>query len=162
MRGIDTLVKSLYGVACVTSCLMMLLVAGNVATRYFLNKPILGSVEIIEMMMVIIAFFVMPYTTIKGEHVRIDLVTSRLSKRAQMILGRIAFFLSTAIFGLIFYQSTLSAISYVNHPERATAVLSVPFAPFRIVIAVGCLLVCLTMLRFVFKPQISGEGIKQN
>lgn len=149
-RGLDIAIKSLFGVACVALSIMVLLVAGNVVMRYIFKKPLAGSVELIEMLMVIIAFFVMPYTAIKGEHVRIDIITSRLSRRAQAILGSIAFFLSTAIVAAIFYQSSLSAIFYINHPERATTVLAIPFAPFRVVIAVGFLLLCLALFRLIF------------
>jgi TRAP-type C4-dicarboxylate transport system permease small subunit len=149
-RGLDIVIKSLFGVACVALSIMVLLVAGNVVMRYIFNKPLAGSVELIEMLMIIIAFFVMPYTAIKGDHVRINLITSRLSKRTKAIMGSIAFFLSTVILAIIFYQSSLSAIFYIHHPERATTVLSIPFAPFRVVIAVGFLLLCLALFRLVF------------
>lgn len=74
--------------------------------------------------------------------------------------GSIAFFLSAGIFAVITYQASVNAIYYAHHLSQATTVLFIPFAPFRFVVALGCLLLCLTLLVYVFHPLPPEEGRK--
>ena len=148
--GIDTTIRSLSAVACIVIGIMALLVVSNVLGRFLFNQPLLGIVELVEMMMVIIGFFAIAYTAIDRGHVRVDLVISRLSRRTQAILGSIAFLLSAGIFAIITYQGSVNTIYYAQHLKEASTVLSVPFAPFRFVMALGCLLLCLRLLVDVF------------
>ena len=150
--GIDATIRALGSVACVAAGIMTLLVVSNVLGRFLFKQPLLGIVELVEMMMVIIGFFAIAYTAIDRGHVRVDLVLSRLSRRTQAILGSIAFFLSAVIFAIITYQGSVNTIYYIHHLKEASTVLSVPFAPFRFVMALGCLLLCLRLLADVFRP----------
>jgi TRAP-type C4-dicarboxylate transport system permease small subunit len=151
-NGLDALIKSLSWVAYGVLSLMVLLVVTNVVGRFLLHKPLLGTVELVELMMVIIAFLAIPYTAVKQGHVRVNLIISRLSRRTQTILGSIVFFLSAAIFGVITYQGSLLAIAYTHKLGEGTPVFLIPFAPFRFVLVLGCLLICLKLLTDVFHP----------
>ena len=85
-------------VACGVLGIMALVVFGNVVGRYFLNMPLLGTIELVELMMVVIGFFAIPYTTMERRHITVRLLVSRLSRRTQAILRSIGFFLSAGIF----------------------------------------------------------------
>ncbi len=148
--GIDATIRFLGSVACVVVGIMALLVVSNVVGRFLFDKPLLGIVELVEMMMVIIGFFAIAYTAISRGHVHVDLVITRLSRRTQAILGSIAFFLSAGIIAIITYQGSVNTIYYAQHLKEASTVLSVPFAPFRFVMALGCLLLCLRLLVDIF------------
>jgi len=150
--GIDSVIRSLASVACVVLGIMVLLVVSNVLGRFLFKQPLLGIVELVEMMMVIIGFFAIAYTALNRGHVRVDLVISRLSRRTQTILGSIAFFLSAGIFAIITYEGSVNTIYYIHHLKESSTVLSVPFAPFRFVMALGCLLLCLRLLVDAFRP----------
>lgn len=158
--SIDAAIKSLRWVTFGALSIMALVVVSNVVGRFLFHKPLLGTIELVELMMVTIVFFAMPYTAIKRGHVRVDLVTSRLSRRTQVILGSITLFLSAGIFGIITYQATVNAISYAQRLSKATTILFIPFAPFRFVMALGCLLLCLKLLVYVFHPLPPEEGRK--
>jgi TRAP-type C4-dicarboxylate transport system permease small subunit len=150
--GLDIVIKYLSLVACSVLGIMVLLITGSVVLRLFFRAPLAGTVELVELMMVIIAIFAIPYTAVKRSHVRVDLVISRVSKRTGAILGSITFFLGFAIFAAMTYESIINAVSYVQNLNDATSVLFIPFAPFRSILALGLLLTCLVLLTHVFRP----------
>ena len=156
--AVDTIIKSLSAAACVVIAILALVVVSHIVGRFLFKQPLLGIVELVEIMMVIIGFFAIGYTAIKRGHVHVDLVISRLSRRTQAVLLRIAFFLSTGVFAVITYQGIVNTIYYTQHLGQTTTVLSVPFAPLRFVMALGCLLLCLRLLVDVFHPLPPKEG----
>ena len=156
--GNDAIIKLLSWLACGLVFIMALVVFGNVVGRYFLNKPLLGTVELAELMMVVIAFFSIPYTEKVWGHVRVDVVISRLSRRTQAILASIAFFISTGTFAVISYKAIVNAIYYAHHLLEATSVLFIPIAPFMSVMALGCLVLTLKLLAHLFHPLPPEEG----
>ena len=160
VSGVDAIIKQLNWAACGVLCLMALAVVDNVVGRFLFNRPLLGVVEIVEVMMVIIGFLFMPYTALKQEHVRIDLVVTRFSRRTQVIIGRIMFFLGAGTLAVVTYQAILFAISYAQDLSQATYVLSIPLAPFRAIMALGCLLLCLKLALSAFHPLPPEEGQK--
>ncbi len=158
--GVDVTIRLLSVVACGLIAIMVLVVAINVVGRLLFNQPLLGTVELVELMMVIVVFFAMSYTAVKRGHVIVDLVTSRLSRRNRAILRSITFFLSAGIFAVITYRGSVNAMYYAHHPDQATTVLSVPFAFSTFVMAIGCLLLCLKLFLDVFHTLPPEEGQK--
>jgi len=108
--------------------------------------PILGVEEIVEVLVVVVAILAIAYTAYARGHVSVELVTSRLSKRIKIIICVITSFLSIVIFAIVTYASIISAISYVKKPEEVTFILSIPFAPFRVVMAIGFLLLTIVLI----------------
>ena len=128
---------------------MMLLTAADVIGRYFLKTPILGSFEITEYLMVILMATSLAYCGIVKGHVEVELVTDRLPKRAQTILGCITSFLGVVIFVFITWQSFLY-IGDMASSKVATTVLNIPAWPFVIILTIGVGIFCLVlMLRFL-------------
>lgn len=157
---VNALIKSLSKVANVVVAIMVLVVAINVFGRYLFHQPLLGTFELVELMMVVIGFISIAYTAVYREHVSVDLVISHLSRRAQAIMNSISFFLSLAIFVVITYQATVFAIYYAHDLNKATYILSVPLVIPRSVMVLGCLLLCLRLLVDVFRPLPPEESHK--
>jgi TRAP-type C4-dicarboxylate transport system permease small subunit len=153
--------KFLAWVAGIVLGIMTLLVFANVVGRFFFHQPLLGIVELVEMMMAVVGFFAIAYTGSKRGHVTVEVVTARLSKHVRAILGSIAFFISAATIGFIVYQSIVGAIYYIKHLNEASTVLSVPEAPFRLVMALAFLLLCLTLLVDISHPLPTEEEQKE-
>lgn len=61
----------------------MLLVVADVSGRYLLNKPIMGAVEIEQIMLAYIAFFALSYALTKKTHVRMRLILNMFPQRVQ-------------------------------------------------------------------------------
>lgn len=145
-NSINTTIKGLTWFTCFLIGLMLIIVIGNIIGRFLFDKPLLGTVELIELIMVIIGFFAMPFAVMNRVNVRVEIITARLSRRTQAILGFIAFFLSAVIVAFITYQAFVNSLYYIHHFNQATTVLSIPFAPFRLVMAFGCLILFLRLL----------------
>lgn len=124
---------------------MMLLTVADVFLRYFFARPIMGSVEITESLMVIVAFFTVAWCAVKGGHIKVDLVVSHLPSRTQSILDSITCLISLIIAMLIAWRSYLGA-GYMYEIKRASDYLEMPSYPFYYVMAIGCTVLCLALL----------------
>jgi TRAP-type C4-dicarboxylate transport system permease small subunit len=132
--------------------LMMLFVAGDVIGRYVFSRPIKGSEEIAEVMMVVVIFLAMGYCTLKSGHVRVELVTSRLSGHTQAIWDTITSLAGTVLVAFIAWQMGVRVFGeLVSSAPRASWVLGIPQAPFILVAAIGMLAMCLELLVHLFR-----------
>jgi TRAP-type transport system small permease protein len=158
--GVEIIIKSLSTLACVVLGLMGLIIVLNVIGRYFFKSPILGTVEMVEFMMVVIVFLAIPFTDLHRSHVSVDIFTSRFSNRAKLILISINAFLCLIIAGVITYQAIVEATYYLKHMGERTTLLEIPFAPFRLIMVLGFFLLCLTLLQQIFHPAPEGKERK--
>jgi len=121
----------------------------------------MGTIEIVELVMVIIVSIAVPFTALQGRHIRVDLLTSRLPKRFKGAVLTLGLLLSTSIFGLVTYQCIVVALSYLVKTGQVTHVLSIPYVPFRFMLAVGMLLLTLELLKQAINT-ISGQEVRRD
>jgi len=122
---------------------MMLLIVANVVYR-LLGHVIAGSYELSELMIVVTAAFALGYAALEGSHVAVRVLTSRFSRRVQLVLGAVMAFISLGVWGVIAWTGT-SVVTERWLSER-TDLLEVPFLPFRLIWILGLGLVCLVYL----------------
>lgn len=91
-------------VAGVVLAFMMLLTFFDVIGRSLFNSPIIGSVEILTLAMGLLIYLGVGQTTIKGNHIRVDVLTRLLSKKIQHYLDVIVHILGLLISTLIFWR----------------------------------------------------------
>lgn len=149
---VGVVTQSLSIVASFLLCAMVLVIVFNVGGRFLFKMPLYGTIELVELMMIIISFFAMAYTSMQRSHVRITVLLDHLPRIAQDILGRIVSILSVGIFSLIFYQAAINAVYYIHHLDHHTDTLDIPIAPFKIVMVLGIgVLLCIELVH-VFRP----------
>jgi TRAP-type C4-dicarboxylate transport system permease small subunit len=129
---------------------LMFLTVGDVIGRKLSGSvsfmsPIPGTFELTEFALIIIVFFSLGYTQVKGEHISIDIITSKFPKRGQAILDSIMSLLSLVMFGLVAWQGIVYAGRLIEG-QNISGVLSIPQAPFAFVVAAGSIVYCLAML----------------
>lgn len=133
-------------------CTMVIVIVFNVAGRFLFKMPLYGTIELVELMMIIISFFAIAYTSMQRGHVRITILTDSLPRIVQDILGRVVSLLNVTIFSLIFYQATTNALYSFNNLNYRTDTLDIPIAPFKIVMVLGIgVLICIECIHF-FQP----------
>jgi TRAP-type C4-dicarboxylate transport system permease small subunit len=113
-----------------------------------MGHPLMGSIDLGEIMLIPIAFFAMAYTqSIKG-HVKVKIIIEHLPRRVQALLDTITLLLSTLIYALIVYAMVNRALGVIQStaPGPVTSLLEIPIVPFYGVIAFGCLLLCLELI----------------
>jgi TRAP-type C4-dicarboxylate transport system permease small subunit len=108
----------------------------DVFARYFFNKPITGSQEIVELVIVVVLYLGLPYSTYKRSHVRVDALTSLFPPRGKLICLGIMTLLCMLVSGPIAVQLFRQAL---NVMARGTAsnILKIPHWPFYLVSVFG-------------------------
>ena len=131
------------GLCCAVS---MFLITADVVGRYFFNSPIPGTLEVTEFMLCMIVFGGLTYLEIRGEHVRILLIYSRLSAKAQFVLSVFAKGLGFLFFGLMTWQTFRNALHSFIIQEATWGEVSVPLWIGKSFIFLGCLILTLHLL----------------
>ena len=125
---------------------LMLLTFADVVLRSFFNKPIPGTFEISQYILAVFILLGAAYTQQVKGHVGVDFVTSRLSPRLRAICEILTTLLSLFIIAVVVWQGWVVGIS-----EKAVSdQLRIPQYPFKVLVAVGGLLLWLELLIDLF------------
>ena len=116
-KGIFALSNLGKWVAGITLGLSMLLTTADVVWRYFLNHSIVAAHDVTELMMVVVVFLGLAYTASVKGHIRVDLLISKLSERAQAILDSITTIFSIVIFAVMAWRTRNARLAF-DHPRR--------------------------------------------
>jgi TRAP-type C4-dicarboxylate transport system permease small subunit len=121
---------------------MMLLTAGDVIGRAVWARPIPGAVELSSYMLAVFILLGIAYTQQVKGHVRVTMIVSRLPERAGLLLDVMTTLLSLFILSILAWQGWVVGIE-----ERTVSdMLRVPQLPFRLLVSVAGLLLCLELL----------------
>ena len=133
------------GIGSIALVMMMFLTALDVSMRYFFDKPITGSFDLTEYMMVIVISMGLAYCAVEKEHVKVDLVISRFGPRTKAIINTLTGFLSFVLFSLIAWQC-IKYIKILYLSKVAYPVLLIPVYPSGVIVACGMVILCLVLL----------------
>ena len=144
-RIVTRLTTALHHIGSSFLALMMFLTAIDVFMRYFLNRPIIGSVEITEFTMIIVVFLGVAYVGLEQGHTSIDILVSRASPKSQAFINCIVHFLCFAFLLIMLWGALTEAIIVLND-NIESMLLHIPVFPFVILMAVGIALFALVNL----------------
>ena len=136
---------------------MMLLIATDITLRRVFNSPLPFSFEVLEVLLVVVAYCYVAYTTSIGRHVSINVLVSRFSPRAEKSCTIVADFITVILFGMVGWQSIVQGL-HVQEFGTTTALLEIPKSPFVFTVAFGCILACLVLLVKVLHSIIEGTA----
>lgn len=146
-RAIQRIIRVAVWISCFGLVGITLVFVIDVCMRSVLNLPLPGTMEIVKVLMVLVIFFALAYTAVEKEHVSIDLVVSRLPRRIQAILDSFASLLGVLVLAVISWQ--LGARAWENfvgtNPMHSSRLL-IPYAPFLLIAALGCIPFCAYLL----------------
>jgi TRAP-type mannitol/chloroaromatic compound transport system permease small subunit len=123
---------------------MTLVSAGNATVRYIFDKSSNAWLEIQWYLFSAVFLFCAGYTLLHNQHVRIDVITSRMSKRARAwidILGTLFFLLPMAI-AIMWLSWPVFVQAYQIHEESSNAGGLIVW-PARLMIPIGFFLLVL-------------------
>lgn len=124
---------------------MVLLVVVDVSLRRLFNSPLPFSFELIGIMLVIVVYCFVAYSTSTGRHVGVDVLTTRFPPKTKTTIDLVMDFLSAVLFGLIGWQSIVQGI-HIWDIGTETGILRIPYYPFLFVVALGSILACLALI----------------
>lgn len=147
LNGTVTFINKIFA-ALSAICLFILtaMIALSVVTRYFFNAPIIGVDEISGYLNVAIGFLAIAYALQAGKHVRVDVVTSRLSLKVNKILELVTYLFSLLLIGQLIRTAWYTWFILFNSNTRAQTYLETRLAiPYGIML-MGWIVFFLTLL----------------
>jgi TRAP-type transport system small permease protein len=117
----------------------------DVTGRYLFNRPLLGAVEMGELLMVVLTFGGLALAEVRGGHITVDFFVGSLPARARAILDAGAALLGIAFWGFVAWRAAMHAAS-IHEAGEVSANLAVPTWPFYLTVTVGCGLFALALV----------------
>jgi TRAP-type C4-dicarboxylate transport system permease small subunit len=144
--------------------LMMFYITADVGGRYLFSKPIPGTYEISEMLMVFVVFFALAFTQASRSHIRAEMLVRLFPPRGRLIADIFTHVVFLAIFVFFLVEGAAQAISSWEEKEFVTGLINIPRYPARWAVVAGELLLCLQLIfdvvdRLVtlFSPKGAGD-----
>ncbi len=125
--------------------IMMLLGFADVFGRYLLNRPIIGTLEVFEILLPGIVLFSLAHAQRAKAHIAVDVFTSRFPLRVRTIVGFLINLWAIIFFAVVIWRSTLIAILHLD-TGRTISNISVPIYAVDLFIPVGALAICLVLV----------------
>jgi tripartite ATP-independent transporter DctM subunit len=125
-----------------TLAALMLLITADVGLRYFFNRPIKGSYELVEFMLVMVVFLGLAYTQTRKGHISVSLLTANMPFSRQVVIKSLTSLLCLGIFLLVTWRSFMQAGVWQSS-NTVSGVLEIPSFPFMWVTVFGSGLLCL-------------------
>ncbi len=134
---------------------MILLTCLDVSMRYFFNRPIAGTYDVVSLMGAIIASFAMPYTMLEKGHVAVEILVMRLSRSKQLIIETATHTVAIVLSLVLVWQCIALAID-MKAAGEVTPTLLIPFYPI-----VYCMAVCFFVLSFAILVNLLSIWLKR-
>jgi TRAP-type C4-dicarboxylate transport system permease small subunit len=141
----------------ITIAAIVLIVFVDVCGRYLLNKPLIGSYELVEQTMIILGGSAIMYAAVEGGHVAVDILASKFPRHTQIIMQRIFSLLGFGAWSVVAYSVYLDGLYLMKSSLTMAFFLQVSPAPFVFILATGLFLCSLTLLIQTFHPKVPGE-----
>ena len=138
-------VRVLNGVGLLALAVLALVTVTDVVGRYAFNRPLLGALELSELMMVFLAFGCFAYTELQNGHVDVDVLVLRFPPWGRAACEAAAALLSAGFWGAIAWRTWVRALDIRGAGETSTN-LGLPIWPFVGVAAAGSVLFTAVLL----------------
>ena len=125
--------------------LMMIITVTDVVGRRVFNRPLSGTFEISEFMMVIVAFFTIAHCEFLRGHITVDIVVSRFRQRTRDVIDSTTYLFFLVAFGFVTWQLARQAMNAWEN-NLTSALLQIPASPIIYVTALGSAILCLLVL----------------
>ena len=147
---LEPIVKGMSGISAILLFLMPIPVMIDVVLRVVSSKSFPGVIEIEEYLLAIMIFFGVAFVQWKGEHVKIDFLTSRFPQWVSDLLDVCIYCVSTIMFTLISLYLYHDGAKKIAGNEISFS-LDLPIGPFRYIAAFGIAILVLTIFIHLLK-----------
>jgi len=151
---LETLCGLLAGIALFAT---MVLTFFDVLGRKFLDHSIPGSLEMTELMMVIVIFGALPLVSERGEHIVFDSLDSLWPTWLRKLQGRLVHLVCAAALLALGWLMAQTGHDFVTSGET-TAQLGIPKSPFIYGMGFLCAFTGIIHLVFAINPALSQEN----
>jgi TRAP-type C4-dicarboxylate transport system permease small subunit len=145
-RGYGRLLRGFGLISAISTFVMMVLVVANVGGRYLFNRPVTGTLEVTESLLVLIIFLSVALTQYDGGHIRVNIVTRRLPPRAARVFTVISMLCGCAFFTWCGYAAWIFAAQAYSFNEQEWGEIVFPLWPMKFVVFFGIALLAIQFL----------------
>lgn len=139
---------------------MMALTTVDVALRYFLRAPILGTVEIVQFLLVVTVFFGLAHTQRSGGNISAEILVDMLPKRAQAAIDAFTGLLALGVYATMAWVMVVHVLGPGGLIETSD-MLEIPVWPFKILAACGVALLSLELAASVIRNLALAVGARR-
>ncbi len=136
--------------------MLMALATANVILRLF-QMPYEGTYEIVSFLGAIVIAFALGYSQKRKDHIVVDILTERFSKRTNRILDMINYCITMIFFAVVAWQVYLFGIK-IHESREVSETLKIVYYPFILSVAVGFAVFSLTLVIDFLKTFFPGRG----
>jgi TRAP-type C4-dicarboxylate transport system permease small subunit len=133
---------------------LMILATGNVVLRIF-HMPFRGTYEIVGFLGAVVIAFALGHTQKRKDHIVVDILTEKFSKRTNRVLNMINYLVTLVFFGIVSWQVFVWGFKIWQVGELSET-LKVIFYPFVLAVGLGFAVLTLVLLndllRTLFSP----------
>ena len=129
----------------------------DVGGRYFFNKPLLGTVEMSEFLMVILSFGALALAELRNSHITVDFFVIALPERVRAALEALAAALGIMFWSFVAWRAAVHA-SRIWVAGEVSANLIIPTWPFYLAVTFGCGLLALALIGRVLRSVRTSIG----
>jgi TRAP-type C4-dicarboxylate transport system permease small subunit len=122
----------------------MMLTVADVFMRYVFARPITGSTEMTEFMMVILIVSIVP-TAIANRHIRVDILMERLTPKGQALFDAITIFVGSWLVIILGWRAFMACLFMIHNDVRSPT-LDIPIYPFYAMMAMGFISLFFSMI----------------
>tara|TARA_Y100000996_G_C22163312_1_gene495565 strand:- start:86 stop:577 length:492 start_codon:yes stop_codon:yes gene_type:complete len=122
----------------------------DVFGRRFLNSPVTGTIELVEIGMALVAFLAMPRAFFLNANVSADFINNLNLGKFKTFLVIIKFVLMMSIMSLMAYATTVTSYKFMNN-QRVTLDLELYFYPFYFICSIGMWISVIAILVWFIK-----------
>ena len=108
---------------------MMLLIVAEVTLRSLFKKPIPGTIELVQVMLIIVLFSGMGGVALKKGHIRVDILLNKLNLQTRLLFTACSDLVTMGIVMIIAWQSFVQSL-YLKSSGYLTGLLKIPTWPF--------------------------------
>lgn len=124
--------------------IMMFLTLADVVGRIF-DHPVAGTVELTELIMGMIIYLGVGFTTFNRGHIRVDILITMMSTRVQAVLDVITHVIATVFIGFVVWRLFLQAASRIENNDQ-TIIWEIPVWPVAYVMALASVLMLTSLV----------------
>ncbi len=119
---------------------IVLLVTCDIGGRYLFNRPIQGTLELVEFIMVGVVFLGLSHSQAKGANIRVTLLVERTKGRTRLFLNLMGLFLGFCVLCLIVWRGGVAALEAWRGNYVTMGIQPLPEWPAKSLIPVGALI----------------------
>lgn len=146
-RALDALSESFAFLGGLILMIIMLHVSLDVLLRFFLNMPLVGTIEISSYYYMIALVF-LPLAAVERHngHIAVELVSQHLSESAQRIMIGLVSIFCAFYYAILTWRTGLEAIEKAHVGETYSGSMQLAIWPPRFLLPIGCGLITIVLL----------------